>query len=213
MNTKPITGTFAATGNWNVLHGMDPANGAWQIRVYDADKSVPDPDGYIKLATLSFTDLDINGDTAVIKYNSGAINEEILNPISGELRPTSFVVPIRLMTSCFNSEDARAVVTVKGGIASVSLTSGAVRHRSPMQPRLTWEQAPIRLLLPMPWVVPRLATWKFPHLRPLYSTTCKTFRYPCLLWLHRWIHPGKSQRRHGQHYLYPAARQFAFGCG
>jgi len=40
-----------------------------------------------------------------------------LNPISGELRATSYVVPIRLMTSCFNSEDARAVVTVKGGIA------------------------------------------------------------------------------------------------
>ncbi len=116
VNTKPLTGTFAATGNWNVLHGKDPANGAWQIRVYDADKSVPDPDGFIKLATLSFTDLDLNGDTAVINYNSGDINENVLNPISGELRPTSFVVPIRLMTSCFNSEDARAVVTVKGGI-------------------------------------------------------------------------------------------------
>jgi gliding motility-associated-like protein len=113
---KPITGTFAATGNWNVLHGKDPANGAWQVRVYDADKSVPDPDGFIKLATLSFTDLDQGGDTAVVTYNSGAINEGILNPISGELRPTSFVVPIRLMTSCFNSQDARAVVTVKGGI-------------------------------------------------------------------------------------------------
>jgi gliding motility-associated-like protein len=61
--------------------------------------------------------VDVNGDTAVITYNSGAINEKVLNPISGELRPTSFVVPIRLMTSCFNSEDARAVVTVKGGIA------------------------------------------------------------------------------------------------
>ncbi len=117
---KPLTGTFAATGNWNVLHGKDPANGAWQIRVYDADKSVPDPDGFIKLATLSFTDLDLNGDTAVINYNSGNINENILNPISGELRPTSFVVPIRLMTSCFNSEDARAVVTVKGGIPPYS---------------------------------------------------------------------------------------------
>jgi len=115
--SKPITGTFAATGNWNVLHGKDPANGAWQVRVYDADKSVPDPDGFIRLASLSFTDLDANGDTAVIRYNSGNINEGILNPISGELRPTSFVVPIRLMTSCFNSQDARAVVTVKGGIA------------------------------------------------------------------------------------------------
>ncbi len=120
VNSKPLTGTFAATGNWNALHGKDPANGAWQIRVYDGDKSVPDPDGFIKLASLSFTDLDMNGDTAVINYNSGDINENILNPISGELRPTSFVVPIRLMTSCFNSEDARAVVTVKGGIPPYS---------------------------------------------------------------------------------------------
>jgi hypothetical protein len=57
LNTKLITGTFAATGNWNVLHGMDPANGAWQVRIYDADKSVPDPDGFINLASLTFTDL------------------------------------------------------------------------------------------------------------------------------------------------------------
>jgi gliding motility-associated-like protein len=117
LNTKLISGTFAATGNWNVLHGMDPANGAWQIRVYDSDKSVPDPDGYLRLATLTFTDLDFKGDTAVVAYNSGIIQEEILNPISGELRGTSFVVPIRLMTSCFNAQDARAVVTVQGGIA------------------------------------------------------------------------------------------------
>ncbi len=120
ITDKPLSGTFAATGNWNVLHGKDPANGAWQIRVYDADKSVPDPDGFLKLASLSFTDLDFDGDTAVVQYNSGDINEDILNPISGELRPTSFVVPIRLMTSCFNTEDARAVVTVKGGIAPFS---------------------------------------------------------------------------------------------
>jgi gliding motility-associated-like protein len=117
LNTKLISGTFAATGNWNVLHGMDPANGAWQIRVYDSDKSVPDPDGYLRLAALTFTDLDFKGDTAVVTYNSGIIQEEILNPISGELRGTSFVVPIRLMTSCFNAQDARAVVTVQGGIA------------------------------------------------------------------------------------------------
>ncbi|MBN2762401.1 MAG: gliding motility-associated C-terminal domain-containing protein, partial [Bacteroidales bacterium] len=114
---KVITGTYAATGDWDVLHGKDPANGAWQIRVYDADKSVPDPDGFIKLTSLSFTDEDINGDTVSVQYHSGDINIEILNPISGELRPNSYIVPIRLMTSCWDSEDARALVTVQGGIA------------------------------------------------------------------------------------------------
>jgi gliding motility-associated-like protein len=119
-NSKPITGTYAATGDWSVLHGMDPANGAWQVRVYDSDRSVADPDGYLKSATLTFTDLDYKGDTATVSYQSGTINEEILNPISGELRATSYIVPIQLMTSCFNTEDASAVVTVRGGIPPYS---------------------------------------------------------------------------------------------
>ena len=112
-----ITGTFGAAGDWSVLNGMDPSNGAWQIRVYDQDKAVADPDGYLTGATLLFTDLDQNGDTAVVTYNSGVISQEILNPIAGELRPTSYIVPIRLSTSCFNTEDAKAVVTVDGGVA------------------------------------------------------------------------------------------------
>ena len=112
-----ITGTYAATGDWSLLDGMDPSNGAWQVRIYDAENANGDShDGYLTSATLVFTDLDINGDTAVISYNSGAISEEILNPISSELRATSYILPIRLMTSCWNSEDARAIVTVTGGI-------------------------------------------------------------------------------------------------
>ncbi len=116
VNTKPLTGTFAATGNWNVLHGKDPANGAWQIRVYDADKSVPDPDGFIKLASLSFTDLDLNGDTAVINYNSGDINENVLNPISGELRPDFLRGADPPDDILLQFRRCPAVVTVKGGI-------------------------------------------------------------------------------------------------
>ena len=111
-----ITGTFGAAGDWSVLNGMDPSNGAWQVRVYDQDRAVPDPDGYLSLATLKFVDLDSDGDTAIVTYNSGLISEGIMNPLSSELRPTSYVVPIRLMTSCFNSEDAHAIVTVQGGI-------------------------------------------------------------------------------------------------
>ena len=117
VNTHLITGTFAATGDWSVLNGMDPANGAWQVRVYDSYNASSIFDGYLKLATLSFTDANYDGDTVTVRYNSGPINEEILNPIAGELRATSYVVPIRLMTSCFNTVDARAVVTVQGGIA------------------------------------------------------------------------------------------------
>ncbi len=113
---KLISGDFAATGDWSVLNGMDPANGAWQVRVYDSYNASAIYDGYLKLATLSFTDRNNNGDTVTVNYNSGAINEEILNPIAGELRATSYVVPIRLMTTCSDTEDARAVVTVQGGI-------------------------------------------------------------------------------------------------
>ncbi len=112
-----VTGTFAATGNWDVLHGMDPSNGAWEVRIYDAENANGDVyDGVITSATLTFIDLDSNGDTAVVDYNSGPITTSIINPLSGELRPTPFVVPIRLMTTCFNTEDAHAIVTVEGGI-------------------------------------------------------------------------------------------------
>jgi gliding motility-associated-like protein len=117
LSTKLISGTFAATGDWSVLNGMDPSNGAWQVRVYDSFNASSIFDGYLKEATLSFTDKDIDGDTVTVHYNSGIINEQILNPIAGELRATSYVVPISLMTSCFDSEDARAVVTVQGGVA------------------------------------------------------------------------------------------------
>jgi gliding motility-associated-like protein len=111
-----ITGTFGAAGDWSVLNGMDPSNGAWQVRVYDQDKAVLDPDGFLTSATLRFTDLNNEGDTAIVTYNSGVISEGILNPLASELRPTSYIVPIRLSTSCFNTEDAKAVVTVDGGI-------------------------------------------------------------------------------------------------
>jgi gliding motility-associated-like protein len=116
LATSNITGTFGAVGDWSVLDGMDPSNGAWQVRVYDQDRAVLDPDGFLTAATLRFTDLDIDGDTAVVSYNSGVISEGIINPIASEMHPTSFVVPIRLMTSCFNTEDARAVVTIDGGV-------------------------------------------------------------------------------------------------
>ncbi len=115
-----ITGTFGAAGDWSVLNGMDPSNGAWQVRVYDQDKSSPDPDGYLIGATITFVDLDSDGDTAVVFYNSGVISEEIMNPIASEMRPTSYIVPIRLMTTCFNSEDAKAIVTVAGGVPPYS---------------------------------------------------------------------------------------------
>ncbi|MFO7370358.1 MAG: gliding motility-associated C-terminal domain-containing protein [Bacteroidales bacterium] len=116
LASNNITGTFGAAGDWSVLNGMDPSNGAWQVRVYDQDRAVPDPDGYLSLATLKFIDLDSDGDTAIVTYNSGPISEGIMNPLSSELRPTPYVVPIRLMTNCFNSEDAHAIVTVQGGI-------------------------------------------------------------------------------------------------
>jgi gliding motility-associated-like protein len=113
-----ITGNFAATGDWSVLNGMDPSNGAWQVRIYDAENANGDPaDGLLTSATLTFTDLDTQGDTAVVSYNSGNIATGIQNPINTELRPTSYVVPIRLMTTCFNSNDAHAIVTVSGGVA------------------------------------------------------------------------------------------------
>ena len=80
LATTNITGTFGAGGDWSVLNGMDPSNGAWQIRVYDQDKAVADPDGYLTSATLTFTDLNANGDTAVVVYNSGVISEENPEP-------------------------------------------------------------------------------------------------------------------------------------
>ncbi len=111
-----VTGIFGSEGDWSVLNGKDPANGAWQIRVYDNTRYWGNTDGILTSATLTFTDLDSEGNTRVISYNSGAISIDIMEPVALEMSSTSYIAPMKLMTSCFNTEDAKAVVTVVGGV-------------------------------------------------------------------------------------------------
>ena len=50
-----IDGTYAASGAWNTLYGLDPANGNWRIRLIDRiDNGVID--GQLVYASIQFID-------------------------------------------------------------------------------------------------------------------------------------------------------------
>jgi gliding motility-associated-like protein len=112
----PLTGTFAAKGDWSVLYNkFNPAEGGWAVMVTDNQTLTPVTtwtQGAITLASISFK----KNDTTIL-FNSGTVNIPIGNGTSLAPKPTSFIVPLGLRTTCFNSCDAKAIVNSIGGIA------------------------------------------------------------------------------------------------
>ena len=115
-----ITGTYGADGSWGALHNQDPANGEWKIRLYDHFSFGASIDGYLKQASISFYDTNFNNNPETVKYNSGSINIGITNQQGSGGTPTDYAVPIGLQSSCAGLVDARAIVTVAGGISPFS---------------------------------------------------------------------------------------------
>ncbi|MBN2350371.1 MAG: gliding motility-associated C-terminal domain-containing protein, partial [Bacteroidales bacterium] len=116
----PLTGTYGFDGDWSALYGMDPANGAWRVMVEDCDPDGYSTDGFLSYAEITFTDTTAAGDTITLKYNSGAISEPIYDP-EFTCAQTTYQVPLGLVTSCHNTCDASAVVTITGGSGSYSI--------------------------------------------------------------------------------------------
>ncbi len=116
LNATPAT--YAATGDWNLLNTMDPANGAWRIEVEDI-YSDGSNSGEIVSSNLTFTDLNFSGKMESVNYISGAISIPIEDPVNDNIKTakTQFIVPLGLSVKCFGVCDAKAIVTVAGGIA------------------------------------------------------------------------------------------------
>ena len=107
----PLSGTFAATGNWNLFYGLNPAQGGWAVMVKDTAAQRGGIDGEITNATISFIDTaTATHILTAIDYVSGAIHIPILEPTT-----TDYIVPRGLRVSCAGECDAIGLVNVTGG--------------------------------------------------------------------------------------------------
>ena len=106
-----IKGTFAATGDWSVLDGMDPANGAWAIKLVDSQNNANDT-SVLTLAEISFIDTNSSGDTTTVLYTSGIISVPVKQPNAGGI--TIYQVPLGLQAQC-HGDPAEGIITVSGG--------------------------------------------------------------------------------------------------
>ena len=113
----PVSGKYEFAGDWKKkLHGQDPANGAWRVRVVDY-RSIGGPDGFLNKATITFTDENKDGDLEFILYADSLINKPILEGSVGNPAITEHALPITgLTTSCFGLCDATAIATATGGL-------------------------------------------------------------------------------------------------
>ncbi len=113
-----IEDTVNATGAWDSIYGMNPAEGGWTIALYDYILVGTAQRGTVEDYYISFTDtntstglleeviFEIEGDTITIQDGSGW-------PSYGttKLQPTR-----EIETSCFGECDAEAIANVTGGI-------------------------------------------------------------------------------------------------
>ena len=109
------SGTYEFSGDWKKLHGQDPANGAWRIRIVDYENwGVP---GLFEEATIKFSDENQNSVFESILYADSSINIPInrYSAINGPgiTRHTPQITGIT--TSCFDLCDGTAVLTGSGG--------------------------------------------------------------------------------------------------
>jgi gliding motility-associated-like protein len=112
------SGTYGIKGNWEDLHGKDPANGTWSIIVGDdRDWTGADTSGHISKARITFIDEhDNTGDTINVTYEADTLHQPIQESSGGgSVANTPVHLPNELQTSCFGGCDATAVLFTNGG--------------------------------------------------------------------------------------------------
>ncbi len=110
------SGVYHSSGDWNILNNFNPADGGWAIEIKDYASNAGGIDGEIINATINFTDTNSVGELITISFDSGS---DVIPIVEGDgITPgsTSYQVPLGLRTSCYDSEDAIALVNVIGGI-------------------------------------------------------------------------------------------------
>ncbi len=111
------SGRYEFSGDWKTdLEGLDPANGAWRVRITDTwGWGSP---GILEEATITFSDYnDISLVYESVLYADSSINLAINEKVgAGPDAITDFALPITgLTTSCFGFCDATAIATATGG--------------------------------------------------------------------------------------------------
>ena len=114
---NPISARYEFLGDWKKkLHGQDPANGAWRVRIGD-NRNITGSDGFLKEARLKFTDFNNKGILESIIYVDSTINFPINESTGGgNIAYTDLNLSLTgLTTSCYGLCDATAVGTASGG--------------------------------------------------------------------------------------------------
>jgi|GEM_PF-1801392 len=109
-------GRYEFYGEWkDKLHGQDPANGAWRIRIVDTHPwGSP---GVLDEAEITFLDYNTDGLLEPVTYAETGIGLNLNQKIgAGPDAITDYALPITgLTTSCFGLCDATAIATAIGG--------------------------------------------------------------------------------------------------
>ncbi|MBS3774745.1 MAG: gliding motility-associated C-terminal domain-containing protein, partial [Bacteroidales bacterium] len=124
VNNDSPDGSYGIKDNITPLHGKDPSNGAWKLRLGDWDRWFNgDPKGYIDSVRIGFTDSDMDtGESITVSYSDSSdipINEN--SGASGSVAYTEYEVKDELSVDCYGDSTATAVVSTFGGISPFNI--------------------------------------------------------------------------------------------
>ncbi len=108
-----VDGTFGITGSWSDIYGLNPAEGGWAVEV---GSDYPDGVGKLQHAVISFTDVDFEGKTQTLTFDSKELNP---NVSIANAHTISYISPVGLRESCYGACDAHAVAKAIGGSGEI----------------------------------------------------------------------------------------------
>ena len=104
-----VNGTFGITGSWSDIYGLNPAEGGWAVEV---GSDFSDGVGKLAHAVITFTDVNFEGKTQTLTFDSKELNPNVSIPNTHTI---SYISPIGLRESCYGKCDAHAVAKAIGG--------------------------------------------------------------------------------------------------
>ena len=108
-----VSGTFGITGDWSEIYGLNPAEGGWAVEV---GSDFSDGVGKLAHAEISFTDVNFEGKTQTLTFDSKELNPNVSIPNTHTI---SYISPIGLRESCYGMCDAHAVANALGGSGKI----------------------------------------------------------------------------------------------
>jgi gliding motility-associated-like protein len=123
VNDDSPNGNYGIKSSLTNLHGKDPSNGAWSLRIGDWVRWGGRPDGFIDSVYIGFTDAHSQtGDTTTVSYNENtSIQIKENSGLSGSVAYTDYVIEDKLSVDCYGDSTATAIVSTFGGIPPYSI--------------------------------------------------------------------------------------------